>query len=139
MKKKLTKSQKNRMIAGVCGGLAEYFKIDPTIVRLIFVVFALLKGAGILLYLIAAIVIPSQEYFDDDIDSMKSANCNENDTQSKEFSENKKRPGTHLRIPGRISSRIRGTTRIESSSIQHPKYNIQRRTLCMKKIPLLCA
>ena len=39
---------------------------------------------------IAAIVIPSQEYFDDDIDSMKSANCNENDTQSKEFSENKK-------------------------------------------------
>ena len=80
MKKKLTKSQKNRMIAGVCGGLAEYFKIDPTIVRLIFVVFALLKGAG----------IPSQEYFDDDIDSMKSANCNENDTQSKEFSENKK-------------------------------------------------
>ena len=90
MKKKLTKSQKNRMIAGVCGGLAEYFKIDPTIVRLIFVVFALLKGAGILLYLIAAIVIPSQEYFDDDIDSMKSANCNENDTQSKEFSENKK-------------------------------------------------
>ena len=37
MKKKLTKSQKNRMIAGVCGGLAEYFKIDPTIVRLIFV------------------------------------------------------------------------------------------------------
>ena len=90
MKKKLTKSQKNRMIAGVCGGLAEYFKIDPTIVRLIFVVFALLKGAGILLYLIAAIVIPSQEYFDDDIDSMKSANCNENDTQSKEFSENQK-------------------------------------------------
>ena len=49
MKKKLTKSQKNRMIAGVCGGLAEYFKIDPTIVRLVFVVFALLKGAGILL------------------------------------------------------------------------------------------
>ena len=90
MKKKLTKSQKNRMIAGVCGGLAEYFKIDPTIVRLVFVVFALLKGAGILLYLIAAIVIPSQDYNDEDIDNMKSANFNENDNQSKEFSDNKK-------------------------------------------------
>lgn len=83
MKKKLTKSQKNRMIAGVCGGLAEYFKIDPTIVRLVFVVFALLKGAGILLYLIAAIVIPSQDYNDEDIDNMKSANFND-----KESSEN---------------------------------------------------
>ena len=88
MKKKLTKSQKNRMIAGVCGGFAEYFKIDPTIVRLIFVVFALLKGAGILLYLIAAIVIPSPDFDDEDIDNMKSANCNEKDYQSKESSEN---------------------------------------------------
>ena len=86
MKKKLTKSQKNRMIAGVCGGVAEYFKIDPTIVRLIFVVFALLKGAGILLYLIAAIVIPSQDFDDEDIDNMKSANCNENDYQNNETS-----------------------------------------------------
>ena len=90
MKKKLTKSQKNRMIAGVFGGVAEYFKIDPTIVRLIFVVFALLKGAGILLYLIAAIVIPSQDFDDEDIDNMKSANCNENDSHGKESSENKK-------------------------------------------------
>ncbi|MCI6259344.1 MAG: PspC domain-containing protein, partial [Spirochaetia bacterium] len=53
------------------------------IVRLVFVVFALLKGAGILLYLIAAIVIPSQDYNDEDIDNMKSANFND-----KESSEN---------------------------------------------------
>ena len=88
MKKKLTKSQKNRMIAGVCGGFAEYFKIDPTIVRLIFVVFALLKGAGILLYLIAAIVIPSQDFDDEDIDNMKSANFNDKEFDDKESSEN---------------------------------------------------
>ena len=48
MKKKLTKSQKNKMFAGVCGGIAEYFNIDATIVRLVFVLFTLLKTAGII-------------------------------------------------------------------------------------------
>lgn len=60
MSKKLYKSQRNRMLCGVCGGIAEYFNIDPTIVRLIFVFLGLSGGTGILFYLIAAVVIPGE-------------------------------------------------------------------------------
>ena len=58
MSKKLYKSNTNKMLEGVCGGIAEYFGIDPTIVRLAWVVFCALGGSGILAYIIAAIVIP---------------------------------------------------------------------------------
>ena len=54
--KKLYKSSVNRMLCGVCGGIAEYFDIDPTLVRL--VIITLMGGAGILAYIIAAIIIP---------------------------------------------------------------------------------
>jgi phage shock protein C len=56
--KRLTKSRDNRMICGVCGGIAEYFGIDPTVVRLALAVFCLAGGSGILAYIIAAIVMP---------------------------------------------------------------------------------
>ena len=46
------------MVVGVCGGIAEYFDIDPTLVRLAWVLFCALGGSGILAYIIAAIVIP---------------------------------------------------------------------------------
>jgi phage shock protein PspC (stress-responsive transcriptional regulator) len=55
---KLYRSRKNYMIAGICGGLGEYFKIDPTIIRLIMVFSMMLAGTGLLIYLIAWIVIP---------------------------------------------------------------------------------
>jgi phage shock protein C len=55
--KKLYRTQEDRMIAGVCSGLAAYFKIDPTIVRIIFIVLALF-GGGILLYLLLWLFIP---------------------------------------------------------------------------------
>lgn len=58
--KKLYRSESNRMIAGVCGGIAEYFDIDPTLVRLGFVLFCLAGGSGVPVYLIAAIVIPKK-------------------------------------------------------------------------------
>ena len=58
--KKLYRSESNRMIAGVCGGIAEYFDIDPTLVRLGFVLFCLAGGSGVPAYLIAAIVIPKK-------------------------------------------------------------------------------
>lgn len=58
MKKRLYKSNENKMIDGVCGGIAEYFVIDPTLVRLGWVLFCALGGSGILAYIIAAIVIP---------------------------------------------------------------------------------
>lgn len=57
--KTLTRSKSNRMIAGVCAGLAEYFNLDPTIMRLLFVLgFFTFNGAMLLVYLIMAIVTP---------------------------------------------------------------------------------
>lgn len=58
MDKRLYKSNENRMIDGVCGGIAEYFNIDPTLVRLGWVLFCALVGSGIIAYIIAAIIIP---------------------------------------------------------------------------------
>jgi len=59
--KKLTRSTSNRMIAGVCAGLGEYLGIDPTIVRLLFVLtFFGLHGGLVLAYLIMAIIVPEQ-------------------------------------------------------------------------------
>lgn len=59
MNKKLYRSVKDKKIAGVCGGLAEYFNIDSTIVRLALVVFCILGGAGLLFYIIAALIMPA--------------------------------------------------------------------------------
>lgn len=59
MKKKLYKIEKGRKLEGVCGGIAEYFDIDPTLVRLIWVLFtACSLGSGIIAYIIAAIIMP---------------------------------------------------------------------------------
>ncbi len=57
-KKKLYRSRNDRMLAGVCGGLGEYFDVDSTVIRLLFIVLAILGGHGILAYLIALILIP---------------------------------------------------------------------------------
>lgn len=56
--KKLYRSTTNCMLAGVCGGIGEYFNIDPTLIRLAWVLFSALGGSGILAYIIAAIIIP---------------------------------------------------------------------------------
>ena len=56
--KKLYRSVKDRMIAGVCGGLAEYFGIDSTWMRIIFLVLLLLGGSPLLVYLIMWLVVP---------------------------------------------------------------------------------
>ncbi|MBD3203627.1 PspC domain-containing protein [Candidatus Woesearchaeota archaeon] len=56
--KRLYRSRKNRVIAGVCGGLGEYFDIDPVIIRLIWVFVVLAGGSGVLAYIIAWIIIP---------------------------------------------------------------------------------
>lgn len=58
MEKRLYKSNENRMIEGVCGGIAEYFNMDPTLIRLGWVLFCVLGGSGIIAYIIAAIIIP---------------------------------------------------------------------------------
>lgn len=58
-KKKLYRSS-NRLLAGVCGGIGEFFGIDPTLVRLGWVLFCAMGGSGILAYIIAAIIIPEE-------------------------------------------------------------------------------
>lgn len=63
MNKKLYLSETNKKIGGVCGGIGEYFNVDATIVRLGWVVLALIWGAGIIAYLIAWAVIPRQQKF----------------------------------------------------------------------------
>lgn len=57
--KRLYRSREQRMICGVCGGVAEYFNIDPTLIRLGLVLLAC-TGSGIVAYFIAAVIIPDQ-------------------------------------------------------------------------------
>jgi phage shock protein C len=59
--KKLYRSRKQRMIAGVCGGLGEYFGVDPTVMRVLFVVATVLGfGSAILVYLVLLIIVPEE-------------------------------------------------------------------------------
>jgi phage shock protein C len=58
--KRLYRSRKDRMLCGVCGGLGEYLGVDPTIVRILWILFSLAYGAGILAYILACIVIPEK-------------------------------------------------------------------------------
>lgn len=58
--KTLFRSRTDKIIAGVCGGLGRYFDVDPVLVRIIFVVLAVVKGIGILLYILLAIAIPRE-------------------------------------------------------------------------------
>ena len=57
MNKRLYKGN-DRMLCGVCSGIAEYFNLDPTLVRLGWVLFSLAGGSGVLAYIVAAIIIP---------------------------------------------------------------------------------
>lgn len=61
MERKLYKSADDRVLAGVCGGIGEYFGIDPVIVRLLVVVLTLAGGSGLIAYIIAAIIIPEKQ------------------------------------------------------------------------------
>lgn len=60
MQKKLFKSNTDKKLCGVCGGIAEYFGIDSTIIRLILVLAVLFVGSGILAYIVAALVMPDK-------------------------------------------------------------------------------
>lgn len=61
MKKRLYKSIYNRKIFGVCAGVAEYFDIDVSIVRIVWLAVALIAGSGILIYIICGIVLPNED------------------------------------------------------------------------------
>ncbi len=63
MNKTLYKSSTEKYICGVCGGFADYFDVDPTVVRLIVVLLTLFGGPGIIIYIVAAVIMP----FEDDV------------------------------------------------------------------------
>ena len=58
MEKKLHKSSDNRMLAGVCGGIAEYLNVDPTAVRVVWAICSAFAGAGVVAYIACAILMP---------------------------------------------------------------------------------
>jgi phage shock protein C len=58
--RKLYRSRSNRQVAGVCGGLAQYFSMDATLIRILFVVLAVLGGSGIVIYLAMWIIVPKE-------------------------------------------------------------------------------
>ena len=61
MKKRLYKSSTDKKVCGVCGGIANYFDVDPTVIRLIWVIFTLVGGSGLIAYIIAAIIMPDEK------------------------------------------------------------------------------
>jgi phage shock protein PspC (stress-responsive transcriptional regulator) len=83
MAKKIYRSRKDKMIGGVCGGLAEYFDIDSTLVRLALLLLFFARGTGLLLYIIAWIVIPEKPSENGKIEY----NQNKTDENVEEFSE----------------------------------------------------
>jgi phage shock protein C len=58
--RKLYRSRTDRKLGGVCGGLAEYFNLDPTLLRVLFIVLAVLGGSGLIIYLAMWILVPNQ-------------------------------------------------------------------------------
>ena len=66
MAKKIYKVEKDKKLCGVCGGVAEYFKIDPVIVRVLWAFVALAYGTGILAYIVCAFVFPNKSEVEED-------------------------------------------------------------------------
>jgi len=85
MTKKLYRSQRQKVFGGVCGGVAEYFELDPVIVRILFVLAALTLGTGFLAYIIAMIIIPKQEYVYEEAQNMNKEYA---ESRSTDYSQN---------------------------------------------------
>lgn len=62
MAKKLTRSRTDRKLAGVCGGIAEFFDVDVTVIRILWVLATFLGGSGLLAYIICALLMPEGDY-----------------------------------------------------------------------------
>lgn len=59
MNRRLYRSYSNRMVCGVCGGIGEFFHVDPTIIRLVWALFSI-SGVGVIAYILASIIIPTE-------------------------------------------------------------------------------
>lgn len=83
--KKLYRSETNKVLAGVAGGLGEYFQIDPTIIRLIFVLLTVFGGGGVLVYIILWILIPCENCINKDSEETIRENAEELKTKARSF------------------------------------------------------
>ncbi len=83
--KRLYRSETNKVLAGVAGGLGEYFGVDPTIIRLIFVLLTVFGGGGVLVYIILWILIPCESCLDKDSDQTIKENTQEMREKAKKF------------------------------------------------------
>lgn len=88
MTRKLYRSRTDRMIWGVCGGLASYFDVDPTIIRIAAIVSVLMSGAGIIAYIIMAVVVPLETSSATEPKEVMRENVEEIKASAREFGEN---------------------------------------------------
>lgn len=101
MYRKLYRSTQEKMIGGVAGGIAEYFEIDPTLVRVLFIISLFLGGSGVLAYIILWIVVPAAPYINADTENSTAHNQennssqNENQSSSNQFEETSKHRRTN--------------------------------------------
>ncbi len=84
MNKRLTRSVKDKVIGGVAGGIAEYFEIDPVIVRVLFVVSLFFHGAGFIAYIVLWIALPEANYVLESSSNTNVQNSNSTDSQMKQ-------------------------------------------------------
>lgn len=59
--KRLYRSNSNKVLLGICGGIGEYLDVDPVVIRLLWVIFCCMGGSGVLAYIVAAIIVPYQQ------------------------------------------------------------------------------
>ena len=94
MVNRLYRSESDKKVAGVCGGIAEYFGIDSTIIRLLWLISIVVYGAGLLIYIIAAIIMPTREDINTRVNLHKDSdevNKQKNSTFSEGFDKEKNR------------------------------------------------
>lgn len=101
--KKLFRSVDDNIIAGVCGGLAEYFQIDSSLIRIIFVLLAIGGGSGVLIYLILWLVVPKEKGMEKEIDR---------DKKVKEFADEIKDKAKSMAKEIKLETKIKRTKRI---------------------------
>ena len=82
--KKLHRSKDDRWLAGVCGGIAEYFNVDGTLIRILFVLFGFAVGGGILIYIILWIIMPEAADDVSDAGTIEDQKSEENDAAGSE-------------------------------------------------------
>ena len=85
--KKIYRSEEDRMLAGVAGGIGEYFEVDSTIVRIILVLLTIFGGSGILIYFVLWVLMPSESHVNKTSDDTIRANAKEMKAKAKNFAD----------------------------------------------------